>query len=134
MNAVDGVSFNSAVTNRQWFQNMDIMGDIFKYIPIMVVIIALITIIISIKKANKKPIVSAVITCILNIIIYWYIYDKSIHSQINYSEIMYVGDITYTKYWLIHVVTIVVIIIIQLIPFIICLKNNKKVKKDEVKQ
>lgn len=103
-------------------------GNLFSVVPIFELAIMLITIIVAIKRNYKKGVIEA-IACFVAAYIVYYMgmigarSDGGLLDDSNYeSSIAMISTFS------------LISIIIQLIPFIICLKNNKKVKKDEVKQ
>lgn len=104
----------------------------FTIIPYIIGIIAIISIIISIIKHNKKNIKISLLMWVIGMVIYFI----GMHRAIVTTPMLGGGGPTtiHIQYPLISKILFIISIITQLIPFIICLKNNKKVKKDEVKQ
>ena len=102
--------------------------EVYKLVPIILVILAIITIIIAIRKHYIKGIVISIIAFVIS----YMTYDIA-ESMLNYVGALADGSSNNDNV-IIETILIITSIIIQLIPFIICLKNNKKIKKDEVKQ
>lgn len=106
----------------------------YTIIPYIIGIILIISIIVSILKKNRKNIV---ISCIFGLFgLGMYKFGKSIAKSRTPMLGLSTPGVTriIIQYPVISKILIIISIITQLIPFIICLKNNKKVKKDEVKQ
>lgn len=117
-----------AEVENRFVLNQTIDGVVY-FIQYLLIALAVITIIINIK--NKKNFFTTLIISIIAFICYWIgnvsrvptigvLADGSTQNQLPSIILGYI--------------LIIISIIIQLIPFIMCLRKNKNVKKDEVKQ
>ena len=105
--------------------------NITSFTQYFIVILAIITIIMSIRKNNKKNVFVILGVLVLSLVC------NLVGGILAYPTVGVLADGSTQNQLpsiILGYILIIISIIIQLIPFIICLKNNKKVKKDEVKQ
>ena len=106
----------------------------FTTIPYIICCIAIISISIAGIKHNKKNIKMSASMWVIGILLYFMGMYRAIMTTPMLGGLGGGPTIIHIQYPLISKILFIISIIIQLIPFIICLKNNKKIKKDEVKQ
>ena len=106
--------------------------NLYSKILMIIIIIALAEIIYFIVKKQYKKCFNVIVLSIINTIVYSV--GNNIARSVYYSIDTGMANDASNASNAIFIIVGLLILIIQLIPFIICLRKNKRVKKDEVKQ
>ncbi len=110
---------------------VDLFSEMVDIVPFVLIALALISIIINIKSKNNKENGKVMVALLISFACY---IASAFMPDTTPGGVFADGSSSGHSLGLLGYIAVLISIIIQLIPFIICLKNNKKVKKDEVKQ